>query len=256
MSKKTQLEYLQELKPFLKEPIGFLNEVIAISNQSEPDDFSALLKNDSTGRETKINPALFREVPLEKTCALFIKLLDFISEKNQNIKLVFEDYRKGWDDKPSALRDFILDILISDPQNKCVAKNEITVFLVKAALRPSFTALLKQLTQEDGKRESKYCPVCGFPPELAKIEDEMKLLCSLCGNSWSFPENTCPFCLAKDEMNMIRTNEETRINVCKGCKRYIRVVDKRKLKQEIDDRFLDIISDHAHILAEDQGYRR
>ncbi len=81
------------------------------------------------------------------------------------------------------------------------------------------------------------CPQCGWPPQLASLVDEAEvrgrrlLLCSLCGDEWTFPRATCPVCGESDANQLPYHLSESwahvRVEECKSCHAYLKAVDLR-----------------------------
>ncbi len=109
------------------------------------------------------------------------------------------------------------------------------------------------------------CGRCGSPPGMARLrrDDGKRILhCSLCDGTWDFSRLECPFCNNREHgtLSYLRANETDPwwIETCEKCKRYIKVVDERRLA--VDEETIILVADvatlHLDLLAEREGYKR
>ena len=77
-----------------------------------------------------------------------------------------------------------------------------------------------------------YCAICGGWPALAEsrgLDGTRYLRCGACGGSWQIEVLRCPFC-GEDDYDKLgslvsaRTLEQHRVDVCDGCRRYVKTV--------------------------------
>ena len=137
--------------------------------------------------------------------------------------------------------DTIANELDSDPRQ--------VEFFPRAFLQPMIEALVEKFMWDsspsvnfvvgniDREGHSRLCPYCGRKPVLGILEDEpekkggQKLYCSLCAGSWVFPRLTCSACgESKAEQLEYHVSEvwpHVRIDECKSCHTYIKVIDMR-----------------------------
>jgi FdhE protein len=107
------------------------------------------------------------------------------------------------------------------------------------------------------------CPVCGAEPLMARLEEETgkrHLQCGLCGTEWAFKRMACPFC-GSEEQDKLRffceeNDEGYRVDVCDGCKGYIKTADARKLAREICLPIEDLATVHLDLVAQEEGFHR
>jgi FdhE protein len=142
--------------------------------------------------------------------------------------------------------------------------NKVFLFLVRNSLRPSIEVGMEQLS---GGLDSEtwlkgYCPVCGSPPYLSLLREEVGkryLICSFCGYSWRVDRLICPFCNNKDQEFLQyfygEGEESYRVNLCDKCHQYIKTFDLRNLG-ESDPYLEDLATLHLDILASQKGYKR
>jgi formate dehydrogenase accessory protein FdhE len=108
-----------------------------------------------------------------------------------------------------------------------------------------------------------YCPVCGSSPAMAYLrhDDGKRILwCRFCGTRWSFLRLKCPFCSNEDQSTLryFFTDEDDpyRVYVCDKCKKYVKTIDQRKLKEEtnLDLAWEDLETLTLDVLAQKDGY--
>lgn len=109
------------------------------------------------------------------------------------------------------------------------------------------------------------CGLCGSPPGMARLrrDDGKRVLhCSLCDGTRPFGRLECPFCGNREHgtLNYLRAKETDPwwIETCETCKRYIKVVDERRLALDEETIMLvqDVATLHLDLLAEREGYQR
>ncbi len=82
------------------------------------------------------------------------------------------------------------------------------------------------------------CPVCGGTPDLGSLDDKGTrwLLCSRCDAEWLFQRLECPWCGVNDPGQLAYFPDEMglyRLYVCENCRRYLKVVDVRRAREEV-----------------------
>ncbi len=136
-------------------------------------------------------------------------------------------------------------------------------FLIEESLRPAlevisekYAAIINASDWSEG-----YCPICSREPKIGELKDEegrRYLFCSQCGLEWRYKRVKCPFCGNEDQQALayftIEDEEKYRVDVCNECKRYIKTVDLRNTKEEVNLDIEDIATLHLDILANDEGY--
>ncbi len=120
-------------------------------------------------------------------------------------------------------------------------------FFPRAFLQPIVEALVEKIVWDitpsgnsvvgDIDGHSALCPYCGRKPVVGILEDEpekkggQKLYCSLCAGSWIFPRLTCSACgegkADELEYHVSEIWPHVRVDECKSCLTYIKVVDMR-----------------------------
>jgi FdhE protein len=138
----------------------------------------------------------------------------------------------------------------------------IDMFL-EESLRPAlemvaekYRSMIARYTWDEG-----YCPICGKEPKIGEIKEEeghRYLFCNQCGIEWPYQRIKCPFCGNEEQQTLayftVEDDEHYRVDVCNECKRYIKIVDFREMKEEANLDVEDIATLHLDILANEEGY--
>ncbi len=105
-----------------------------------------------------------------------------------------------------------------------------------------------------------HCPVCGSIPALGYLEKELGarwLICSCCQMHWIFQRVVCAFCGNKEpESQSFRTDDSGlyRLYLCEKCNNYLKAVDLRKSREEINLELEIITTVDLDIQAQELGY--
>jgi FdhE protein len=136
-------------------------------------------------------------------------------------------------------------------------------FLIEESLRPALEVISEKYGKliDASEWSEGYCPICSREPKIGELKDEegrRYLFCSQCGLEWRYKRVKCPFCGNEDQQALayftIEDEEKYRVDVCNECKRYIKTVDLRNTKGEVNLDIEDIATLHLDILANDEGY--
>lgn len=143
-------------------------------------------------------------------------------------------------------------------------QDEVTLaqFAVDLALKPYLEWAAEQmLPYVDHERWKRgYCPICGAPPDLATLDEEVgtrRLLCSRCNSQWLYRRIGCPFCDTTDHTRLAYypgEDEVYRLYVCQECRRYLKTIDLRKATRTVllpAERITTVAMDAA---AREEGY--
>jgi len=130
------------------------------------------------------------------------------------------------------------------------------------AAKPSVEAgsrqLASRLTASQENRSS--CPVCGSAPILGELDAEGKQWshCGFCWHRWPVKRLACPFCSNRDSTSLeyLYSDDEPeyRVNLCGGCRRYLKVVDTRKIERGFYPPLEQVASLHLDLMAAEKGY--
>lgn len=106
-----------------------------------------------------------------------------------------------------------------------------------------------------------YCPLCGGAPSMGELTEEegsRRLHCSVCAAAWSFPRLRCPACGSADPdvLEYFTAEGETgyRVDVCRACSSYLKVVDAREAGRDLPMDIEDVSTLHLDLLAQKEGF--
>lgn len=108
-----------------------------------------------------------------------------------------------------------------------------------------------------------YCPLCGGAPTMGELvgeEGRMALHCGTCGQSWPAARRQCSGCGNRDEASLeyFTAGEEQgyRVNICRQCWGYLKVVDSRLAGTELPMDLEDLATLHLDLLAQREGFSK
>jgi FdhE protein len=205
---------------------------------------------------------------IEASAKLLKRLCQIGEEANPHMAEQTGKIREALDNKKLDLEDLlrkgVREQRIHQVADEFGLDKKVFSFLIQSSAKPSIEAGMKQLRSEvDSETWLKgYCPICGSPPSLSLLKEEVgkrSLLCSFCGYQWRIDRIFCPFCNNKDQGSLhyfCGEGEEThRIDLCDKCHQYIKTIDYRNL-QESDPALEDLATFHLDLLATQKGYKR
>lgn len=189
----------------------------------------------------KANPFMSKEIEKIEEC---------IKEKKVELETFFNEFHNQ-----DKIKEIINDFGLNE---------KIFFFLLKESLRPSIEESMKKLMEHVDREKwlKNTCPICGSPPNLALLKEEVGkkyLICSYCSCEWRYERISCPFCTNKEQESLLyfygEGEEAYRIDTCEKCKQYIKTIDLRKIEL-IDPILEDISTLHLDLLASKKGYKR
>jgi FdhE protein len=205
---------------------------------------------------------------IEASAKLLKRLCQIGEEANPHMAEQTGKIREALDNKKLDLEDLlrkgVREQRIHQVADEFGLDKKVFSFLIQSSAKPSIEAGMEQLRSEvDSETWLKgYCPICGSPPSLSLLKEEVgkrSLLCSFCGYQWRIDRIFCPFCNNKDQGSLhyfCGEGEEThRIDLCDKCHQYIKTIDYRNL-QESDPALEDLATFHLDLLATQKGYKR
>jgi len=96
--------------------------------------------------------------------------------------------------------------------------------------------------------------------ELLGDEGRLMLHCGTCGQSWPGARRSCTVCGNRDEQTLeyftAGDDQGYRVNVCRKCDSYLKVVDSREAGQNLPMDLEDIATLHLDLLAQREGFTR
>jgi FdhE protein len=137
-------------------------------------------------------------------------------------------------------------------------------FISYNSLKPSLSLCADQLSSYLNKEEpwlKGYCPICGSPPVLSilMVGGTRSLICSFCWHPWSVQRVFCPYCENRDSKTQHyffnEGEKELRVDLCDGCKKYLKTLDSRETERMIYPPLEQISSLHLDYKAKEMGYQ-
>jgi FdhE protein len=131
---------------------------------------------------------------------------------------------------------------------------------LRPLLEPLFTTCRPHLAPDDW--DLGVCPFCGAPPGWGDVEGgRLALACHVCGGSWIFRRNRCPFCGTEDAKARRRLaagsgEEGYAIVACESCRAYVKEIDRRERGNGGPAVLEDWASPHLDLAVMRQGFWR
>ncbi len=160
--------------------------------------------------------------------------------------------------------------LVTEVSERVGVDESILATLARSVTFPHW-ALVSDAWLPDGPREAwkrSYCPVCGGVAGLVELRKEAGgpessssvprryAHCSFCGSRWTVPSVKCLGCgstKAGDAKYFFTPDEpDLRIEFCKSCHRYIKVVDGGKMSGRIHVGLELLTASHLDVIARDK----
>lgn len=108
-----------------------------------------------------------------------------------------------------------------------------------------------------------YCPICGSAPAMGELigeEGQKQLHCSLCATGWKASRLKCSYCGNEetDSLEYFTAEGETgyRVDICRKCSCYLKVVDSRELGEGLPMDVEDLNTMHLDLLAQKEGFAK
>lgn len=155
------------------------------------------------------------------------------------------------------------DVRLNQSATAFGVDTEALSFFLYHGIRPSLCRCEQDLSgfiTDPQSWEKGYCPICGSPPALARLEADGQrfLFCSFCWHRWPARRVACPFCGNSDpgRLSYLYSEEEKeyRLDVCDACRKYIKTVDSRQLARTSYPPLEQIASLHLDVTAGEAGY--
>jgi FdhE protein len=146
-------------------------------------------------------------------------------------------------------------------ETKRVSPQMISLLLY-LAVKPSVEASARQLAARltGGRENHSGCPVCGSAPIIGELDvaGMQWVHCGLCWHRWPVKRLACPLCHNRDSHSLeylySEDEPEYRVNLCGGCRRYLKVVDTRNMNRGFYPPLEQVASIHLDMLAAEKGY--
>jgi formate dehydrogenase accessory protein FdhE len=191
------------------------------------------------GTSLQINPALATGDVVE----LLTRLSAALAESNPKLKATAESLKARFErfrrDSQDAVGKEEVRRLFESAVEAGELEQDLATFLLTMTLSSFYGQHLHSTGRNlptDPWREG-HCPLCGERPHygLLRREDGAKQLeCWLCGTRWVHTRIRCPFCgnEEQDELGYFTVDdrEMCRVNFCRRCGQYLKIIDARKLE--------------------------
>ncbi len=207
-------------------------------------------------------------IDIEASINLFQSLCQIGKDANphmaEQVKKIEEAIENKRIDRKKLLRESVEEAKAEQIVNELGLDKKIYSFFIQESIRPSIEAGIEKISNELETETwlKGFCPICGSPPHLSFLKEEVgkrSLLCPFCGYQWRIERLFCPFCNNKEQASFhyfYAEGEETyRIDLCDKCHQYIKTIDLRNI-EEPDLVLEDLATLHLDILASQKGYKR
>ena len=229
--------YLEFHEKIFKIHVKCMQHLVAVIPFQELNQIDFAEKLDSKKPIIDADNLIISEKDLEK---VFDQIFPLIKKYSYRQKGQVQRFEELYDRRRIALLD-IVRALISRNNGlftEISSKYDISPLLLERVaeliISPYFELCAelfnKKLSQQEWK--SEYCPICGFQPSMALVNEQYntrQLWCRFCDTTWSFQEMVCPFCLNDDPKHtklIFPPNKSFRIDACTKCNNYIKTVDE------------------------------
>ncbi|MCD6352626.1 MAG: formate dehydrogenase accessory protein FdhE [Proteobacteria bacterium] len=142
-------------------------------------------------------------------------------------------------------------------------QNPLLAFLLNETINPvmeSYASYFQDKIKE-GMWTQGYCPLCGSKPFMGVLKGEegkRYLICERCSSEWLFIRVKCPYCGNEDQKKLsyfvVEDDEVNRVETCEACRKYIKIIDLRKINYSISYYIENIATLHLDMIALEKGY--
>ncbi len=106
-----------------------------------------------------------------------------------------------------------------------------------------------------------YCPICAGAPAMGELSDDegnKQLHCSICATNWGVTRLKCSYCGNEetDTLEYFTAEGEAgyRVDICRKCSGYLKVVDSRELGEGLPMDVEDLNTLHLDLMAQKEGF--
>lgn len=181
------------------------------------------------------------------------KLTSAVESGKLDVEAVLEEAFRGQSSEELKKQAMDLDL---DPH--------FFALLVYSSIRPNLEIYAQKLAPllDDKDWDKRSCPVCGRLPYITKLvgeEGRRVLCCPACSTTWRFPRLKCVNCGIDnhEKLRMLYAEGKSReryADVCDNCKRYLKVIDTRKMARSPIMMIADASTLHIDMLAQREGF--
>lgn len=260
------------LRPAYSAIIGFYGPVFVAQSHAADETSPGAIRIDESLREMKakegfslIEPTVFT-VDIPAAEKLLAQICQIAMRSGEKLGGAGEALTRAMRDGV-AMAELFADVLadkgrISDLAKTMDVSPKMLSLLLYLAIKPSIEAGARQLavrlTSSQENRSS--CPVCGSAPVIGELDAEGRqwIHCGLCWHRWPVNRLACPFCKNRDSASRdyVYSDDEPeyRVNLCGGCRRYLKVVDTRRMDRCFYPPLEQVASLHLDMMAAEKGY--
>jgi len=268
-----RLEQLSATKPALADICAYYSRLYRLFAEADPFLVAIVDLDTAASRQDQGFPLVSGEmlqVDAEKARLFFADMLQVMLEHGQQGKEELEALNHYLDTEGLDLATLLRAALDRDrkPITETASLAGIQPALLEYCLTTALGAGLERcrevgLESKTEKWNHGYCPVCGGLPAIAELsgeEGQKQLQCSLCGNHWAFKRMSCIHCGNDDTESLAYFTAEGdpgyRVDVCRKCSGYLKVVDSRELGEGLPLEIEDAATLHLDLLAARAGFSR
>jgi FdhE protein len=203
---------------------------------------------------------------------LFMALCQATGKSNKKFEQEIPKIERWLADKGQSFSEW-MRLIFQDEEDSFIQKAvdlgldaDLMTFLFLSSLKPFLKVrsgeLVQQLTKTIEEWNRGYCPVCGSRPLLSFLQEDGRRagVCSACEVLWPMPRFYCPNCDNTDQKTLgfffIEGDEGVRIEVCDGCRHYLKSVDLRKKGLDPIPVLEDLLTTHLDLWAQKKGYKK
>ncbi len=272
-SRKQRLQELTRQRPEYAEVFRFYKQLYDFL-QEEPGDFLTFQAEDQDGKRRANGFPLLDGDALQVRPALTQSFLSRLSaflgehgkqgqEEMTRLQLAFAESKV----ESGALLRACLE-RNRRPLVAAAQELDVPAQMLEYVLDTALAFALKQ-ARENGLSasgegwEKGYCPLCGGLPAMGELQGEegkLRLHCSSCDTAWDVARLRCTCCgnSESDTLEYFTAEEEPlyRVNVCRRCDSYLKVVDNRELERDLPMDLEDVNTLHLDLLAQREGFTR
>ena len=263
---------LSSLRPAYAHIIGFYGPVFVAQaralKRTDPgaiDIDEALLAMKSSQGFSLVEPSAFK-VDLPVAEDLLTRICHIAVQSGEKLGSTGEALIRAMGDG-EAMDMLLTDVLLERRRIKALAKTmdaplEMLSLLLYLAVKPSLQAGARQLASRlDGSQKNRgSCPICGSQPIIGELDGDGRqwMHCGWCWHRWPVKRIACLFCSRRERASVeyLYSDDEPeyRVNLCRACKRYLKVVDTRKMDRGFYPPLEQVASLHLDMLAAQKGY--
>jgi len=269
---KQAVAQLTSVRPAYADIIGFYGLVfeaqVKAAAHTAPEaihlDESLLAMKSSEGFSL-VEPSVFT-VDIPVALDLLARICRIAVQSGEKLGLAGEALIRAME-KGEAMDVLLADVLADRGRISALAKTmnvlpDMLSLLLYLAVKPSLEMCARQLATHlaSSQKSRNSCPICGSAPIIGEIDMDGRqwMHCGWCWHRWPAKRSVCLFCSNQNSapLEYLYSDDEPeyRVNLCGGCRRYLKVVDTRKMVRRFYPPLEQVGSLHLDMLAAEGGY--